>query len=391
MATIDKNRIALQLGFVFLLPPNVSLVLLSLMAVFSFGTISTRKRPGSSPIWIYCSINILFATSCLIGINAGVNEASNFLQRALVASWLAIIVFYMFDWRSEVGFQNFLRGVMTAALTNSFFVIVFALAPDLYDALQVSSFSGFDKGTRFLRSPGLIRGTDAAGYLAVIGILIYFHLGGHRMTSWTRSPLIVYIMLFSTLLCSRSSMILGGVILFLLLFFWSDRIPKSSMIGLSLIAVSGLSISGFMLIIIFMPELLNFDITTEFLGVSIESVYYLANSEDYIHQWSLSDLLTVSPTGDPATVDNLFLKTLSSTGMIGFFIAILAVSSFCMFMLTKSRKGERLFCLLYALIFVYANLKNNYFFFIPYVIVNSVLLSRFSYRPDPVRPARLAV
>ena len=58
------------------------------------------------------------------------------------------------------------------AFINAFMVIVTALDNQLYHFLKLNMFSGFNKSLSVFRSPGLLRGFDNSGFLALIAIVL---------------------------------------------------------------------------------------------------------------------------------------------------------------------------------------------------------------------------
>jgi len=383
-----KRRIIFILGFFSTLPSSYFYGALGIFCVLSLTNILFSSFPRKHSLLNLIPILIIFALASFVGIAYGQSEAQRFLLRALFFVAIAFIYVASFDANDDKLYDSYLLGVFGGILLNSVAVLVFAINPEAYQALQIDNFSGYDKGARLFRSPGLQAGTDTAGFMSVFGIVLYLYLKQRQVISWFVKRKFFYLLLLTPLFCSRSSMLLGVITLIILLIVWRRMIRPVDkaimMIYCALLLGVAIAFVGLLLF----PELIGFlSVSTEIIsGVPVDAIYAVSDGGAYVEQYDLYHLFTWIPIGDPLLYDNLLGKLLASMGVIGFVAGMLVVIYIFFGLLAIAPKREKTFILLFLFIFLFANVKNNYLFYPFFVSMISILFCRFSPSARALRP-----
>lgn len=326
------------------------------------------------------SILCVFQGGMLLGLYANEPEARLFLVRALLATMIILMFIFALDGQDEVGYFSYLHGVFVGIVFNAIAVLIFAMSPEVYESLRVSSLTGFDKGARLLRSPGLQAGTDTAGYLTVLGIVIHLYLARFRVRGFLLNRKTFYLLLITPLFCSRSSMLLAATIMVLLLVAWNRHIARPEKTAMFITGSVVASVGAALVGALFFPEALGLEPTTQVFGVPIDAIYMVMSSDDYVGQYDFYGMFSVIPTGGAELYDNTIGKLLASAGVFGFGAGCIVIT-YSVFALLFATKGvDRTFTLFYLFIFLFAIAKNNYLFYTFFVAMTSVLLCRSASR-----------
>lgn len=353
--------------------------LLVLVLVLS-GELSSSAAPRLQ-VGRFVGFCLMFVVASGLAGLAGSAEAQRFAARALVCVLIMLLFAYGLPARKDDYFHAYFIGVLAGAAVNSVAVLVFAFAPDLYDTLGVGAFSGYDKGQRLLRSPGLQTGTDTAGYLAVVGAVAYLYLRRQGVKSFVLRAPALYLLLLAPLFCSRTSMLLSAAFGAVALFAWRDSLGMLDKLAIAVVsglaAVVGVTLGAALLL----PDTVGLAVSSEILGVSLDSVYALSSGESYVDQYDFSRILTWLPSGDPDEFDNAVGRILASTGIMGVIAGALVVFYLVAALLRGARPGDRSLVVAFAAVYVFANAKNNYVFYPLFIAMAAVLLGR-------LRPSR---
>jgi len=382
MASIEIHKMRIRprlLALTFLLPSNIAFLFAVAILILFAGS----RRKTIVPKFISTGVILIsfFLISTFIGVYAGIDEAQRYLIRSFVFLILFILVAVSFDYRTENTLNDFLKGVLAVALVNSIAVIIFALYPEIYHSLGINNFSGYDKGVRFLRSPGLLRGTDNAGYLSAVGLLIAFYFREKNIHAVLSHNLLLMILLLAPLFSSRSSMILIGLSSLISVFYFSRAMHPITKFFVVIISSVILIVGVYLIFIMFAGSSDNaFIFHLPFLGsnLAVDQIYSIGKSEAYTIQYSFLDNWRVIPLSGIGLSDNLYMRTLMSLGSLSFSMLLILMGWFFYSILSNSHTRQRGLNVSLVLVLVFINLKNNYFFFVPYSLLLFFLLSNIT-------------
>jgi len=374
---IHRRHLICLLGFVSTLPSLYFYAAVGVLYFLALTNIFQAKFRRDHGLLRVALVFVIFAISTFIGIASDQPEARLYLIRALFG---IVIIFYFIlavDARDDSVYNAYLLGVFSGLVINSFAVLVFAFSPELFQVLRVDSFSGYDKGARLLRSPGLQSGTDTAGYLSIFGVLLYFYLKQRLEANWIVSRKFFLILLTAPIFCSRSAMLLGVVVIPFLLWRWHiGRVEKVVMVVYAAVLLSAaITVLG----LLFFPETISWiSASTELIsGVPVDAIYAVGDGDSYLAQFDFSRLYSWAPIGDAQLYDNLPGKLLASMGLLGLAVGVVVMGYIVFSLLAIVNYQDRAFVVLFLFIFLFANAKNSYLFYPFFLGIISLLHSRF--------------
>jgi hypothetical protein len=376
---VNNGRIFFILGFFSTLPSYYFFIALGILNILLLPRILSSKFQRNHPVLVLILLLLFFATASFIGIAYNQSEAHHYLIRSLLCVGIIFIYIALFNDPGDRSYNTYLLGLFAGILLNSIAVLIFSLSPEAYELLKIANFSGYDKGARLLRSPGLQTGTDTAGYLSVFGIVLYFYLKQRRVIHWLIGRKFFYLLLLAPIFCSRSSMLLCALTILLLLFFWGRVIRPLDKAIMTIYCFLICAVGIFFVGLLLDPESMGFiSVTTEILpGVPLDSIYAVSDGDAYVDQYDFYHLFALIPIGNPSLYDNSVGKLLASVGAVGF-LAGMAVLSYIIFgLLAIVTKKDRSFIVFFLLIYIYANFKNNYIFYSFFISMIALFFSRF--------------
>ena len=366
------------LGFISTLPSTYVYAILGILSVLTLTNILRAKFSPKHSLLGLVVTYALFCTATSVGLVYDQPEAWRYFLRALFAS--LIVFFYITSLKpiDEISYNSWLLGALAGIIVNSIAVVFFSLMPETYQAWRINEFSGYDKGARFLRSPGLQTGTDTAGYLAVIGVVLRFYLRQKGVASLLLSRVFFYVLLLTPIFCSRSAMLLSAIMLGPVLLVWRRLIPAAdkAIFMFFILAFSGVALS--LIALLLFPESVSFlSVATEIVpGVRVDAIYAVSDGGSYVDQYSFRHLFSVIPVGDPFLYDNEVGKLLASTGVVGFGAGMLVLIYIIVGLAMSAPRGEKAFVFFLIFIYIFANIKNSYLFYSFFVSMISVLFCR---------------
>lgn len=375
-----KSRTLLtRLLGVFIFLPSLSYAILIFVAALIFSGSAARPKVNVSSL----TLPILFGItliSCMPGMLIGNDEAFQYLQRALVCAVASMSALCIFRRGDTVLLQIFLYWLCVAALVNAAFVIVTALSPDLYDTLRLREFSGFDKHMRPLRSPGLFRGFDTSGYFMI------FALCALPVSSWSQKngkiATFTAIVLLSAacVLSSRSTIILLGFSFIFSAILYGRSVSRLYR-SLAFLGIAPAGFIGFLFLSMFFGIDSKYDLNSIFFMLIDEeaNAVYSQSSDDYLSHFRFSDV-GLFPSYSSETPDNFYARAGIALGWLGV-LGVISPILFAAAASILSHQGElRAFSVIFTILFLLSNFKNNYFLFLPFLMVLIIL---FASRPRP--------
>tara|TARA_R110002072_G_scaffold4719_2_gene33034 strand:- start:6016 stop:7080 length:1065 start_codon:yes stop_codon:yes gene_type:complete len=312
------------------------------------------------------------------GVLIGSDEAFAFVVRACVCFFVALLALGFIQRGDRRSYESFFVGVIFVAVLNSLVVITTAIIPDVYEALNIRKFSGFDKHVRAFRSPGLFRGFDTSGYFMIFAILsVPVALRSKRYSNLIKTT-IMFSLIVGVLLSSRSSMLILSVLLFITPFVYGRALTFTQR-ALCFAVSFCVGLVGLVLISAIFDLALPISWTIlvqELIPVEIDEIYGVTQAEYYQH-YSFSSF-TIVPDRTSFLPDNFYLRSAISSGVLSMF----AITIHIIYLLGGSilcyRGMYRWFAILISLVFFVANLKNNYMLFLPFYMI---IITIFACRP----------
>lgn len=377
----SKPLLPYLIGFSVLLGSKFVLLAVFAISLFALPNLLTRKRSVRSPLWFYAGLCVVFAFTCLLGVYQAVPEAFLFFTRGIAAAFVVLATLYIFNFERDETYRALLSGILLAALINSFAILFFAFQPDLYNSLNFGVLTGYERGARMFRSPGLTNGTDTAGFLSTLGIIVYAASKKELPVSITSNVFVLITLISVTMLTSRSSMLVAGVFLVISGLLWGRTFSFIEklifLLGAGLTLAAGIALA----IILFLGEFELQAWVEGLINMPFDQVYAIARSNVYSEQLGVNFKFSLLPVGEPSYYDSTYLKVVASSGFlsllaIGLIVLFLSISFLCM----VDGHRAKLFGV-YLLFFLIINLKNNYFFYTPFVLITASLLGACSRKP----------
>jgi hypothetical protein len=312
----------------------------------------------------------VFFCSLLVGLFVGDSEARNFLFRAVSCIPTILVINFIYYRTGRYMLVDVLEGIYHGALINSILVVIFSLYPEYYDMLGISFFSGYDKGTRYLRSPGLQAGTDTAGYLATLGFICWYSVRQYQRGNVSRFGLGYLCLLIAPIFASRSAMIVEVIVLVL----YSVSIGrKDGLLGKSVIwfLIAVYLYVSTMLVVSMYTNDVNMGWINEFIGAANIVDSYSFTSSDYESQYDIIDIIKIIPVGGSENYDNSVARLLASSGVLPLVTLIPGI----IYMISEIRPSrvkaviEWQVGMLFVIVYLLANLKNTYLFYPTFQVV----------------------
>lgn len=370
----SRNLASFFYGFLLFLPSNIYLSLVIFQG--SLGYI-VLKRLNISRV----QFNVIFSLAMLFpiigyGVIIGNDEALSYLARVLAC---IVVVFFIFSYGpvDENSLKCFVSGMVSIAVLNAAIVIATAIYPQLYELLKLSSFSGFDKEVRHFRSPGLFRGYDTSGYFMIISLAAFHYLPGFFKIPLLIKSAIYILIAAAVFLSSRSSilMLLGVIMLF---FVVEKNLALRTLIFRS-VTVFAIFIASYSVFFVNYSNPIEWINANFYLlsDVNFDTIYAIS-SEGYIDHYDF-EKISMLPVENNYTPDNFFFRSSSALGIMGSFLLLCHILTLIYFGISMPSGDVKSFACVFSIIFIFANFKNNYFFFLSYYTILIYLVGyRFS-------------
>lgn len=366
------------LSSIFVLPTIIGLLVIisiSIIVVVSY----RRNIYLNRNYLIYISFFAIFSIIAFFpSILLGSQEAVKFMGRSLSSALTFVCANIIFKNYTRMKFEKFLFGSLFFISLNSFFVIITALNPDIYEFLRINQFNGSLVLPKHFRSPGFLQGYDVAGFTAVVGLVVLRTLLNVKKLS-LRIVIIIYIVLFlSTLFSSRSSLILFAA--FSVLFainsesFSNMDEVKFKILKIIMLLFGVLSVYAFLILVfgfwdVAIAEKLSFGFVS---AKEISRFYNINNFSDYLSHFNVE--LASLFYNDKANFlpDNSFMRIAVSGGWWALSFVLVSFIVILVPCISRKSSSDRGFIVLISVVIFISSIKTNYLYYIPFFFIFSV-------------------